>query len=302
MEIKWLEDFIALADHGSLSKASDARFVSQPAFGRRIKALENWLGVSLIDRDQYPTTLTAGGLQFVDQARAWVAEFYAVRDRMRSDSTGDDSLSIVTQHSLSLTYLPRWLQSMRSVIGSRLVRIEPYNLHDCIDAVLAGRGDFLLCYYAPEIFPQLEQGSLISQQIGSDRLIPVSLADPRGKPVFDPNRLNEFAVVNYPSETFFGKLIERQGLLSESQNARYKVAFENALVEGVKGLVLTGAGIGWLPETVVAEDLRNGRIVLLSDSLPSLDLRIMLYRRPDLRITTALEIWNSADLLGRPAV
>ncbi|MCT7654667.1 LysR family transcriptional regulator [Oceanimonas sp. NS1] len=44
MELKWLKDFVALNEHGSFSKAAEARFVTQPAFSRRIRSLENWLG------------------------------------------------------------------------------------------------------------------------------------------------------------------------------------------------------------------------------------------------------------------
>ena len=40
MELKWLEDFVALAENGSFSKAAKARYVTQPAFSRRIRALE----------------------------------------------------------------------------------------------------------------------------------------------------------------------------------------------------------------------------------------------------------------------
>jgi LysR family transcriptional regulator, hypochlorite-specific transcription factor HypT len=36
MQTKWLEDFIALAQTRSLARAAEARFVTQPAYGRRI--------------------------------------------------------------------------------------------------------------------------------------------------------------------------------------------------------------------------------------------------------------------------
>ncbi len=61
MELKWLEDFVCLANIGSFWKASEQRHVSQPAFSRRIRALEDWLGVTLIDRSSYPVTLTRTG-------------------------------------------------------------------------------------------------------------------------------------------------------------------------------------------------------------------------------------------------
>ncbi|NWM05812.1 LysR family transcriptional regulator, partial [Klebsiella quasipneumoniae] len=47
MEIKWLEDFLALANTLNFSKAADERHVTQSAFSRRIKQLEAWLGTTL---------------------------------------------------------------------------------------------------------------------------------------------------------------------------------------------------------------------------------------------------------------
>ena len=49
MELKWLDDYLALIETGSFSAAAEKRHVSQPAFSRRIQQLEEWLGVTLSD-------------------------------------------------------------------------------------------------------------------------------------------------------------------------------------------------------------------------------------------------------------
>jgi DNA-binding transcriptional LysR family regulator len=56
MELKWLEDFASLARTGSFSRSAEERHVTQPAFSRRIQALETWLGVALIDRSTAPSS------------------------------------------------------------------------------------------------------------------------------------------------------------------------------------------------------------------------------------------------------
>ena len=40
MQIKWLEDFLMLAQERSFTRAAELRHVTHPAFGRRIRALE----------------------------------------------------------------------------------------------------------------------------------------------------------------------------------------------------------------------------------------------------------------------
>ncbi|MGH8376765.1 MAG: LysR family transcriptional regulator, partial [Pseudomonas sp.] len=46
LESKWLEDFSALAATRSFSQAAERRFVTQPAFSRRIRSLEAALGLT----------------------------------------------------------------------------------------------------------------------------------------------------------------------------------------------------------------------------------------------------------------
>ena len=55
MDTKWLEDFVSLAETRSFSRSAQLRHVTQPAFSRRIQALEAWAGTDLVDRSSYPT-------------------------------------------------------------------------------------------------------------------------------------------------------------------------------------------------------------------------------------------------------
>ena len=63
LETKWLEDFVALAATRSFSQAAQRRFVTQPAFSRRIRSLEEALGLQLINRSRTPIELTEAGCQ-----------------------------------------------------------------------------------------------------------------------------------------------------------------------------------------------------------------------------------------------
>src|SRR3546814_9730261 len=64
MNLSWLEDFLALAASGNFSRAAQERHMTQPAFSRRIRALEDWLGVALFDRATHPVALTETGEWF----------------------------------------------------------------------------------------------------------------------------------------------------------------------------------------------------------------------------------------------
>lgn len=65
LDLEWLEDFLALAETANFSRAAEARSTAQPAFSRHIKALEDWVGVALVDRRAHPAALTEAGKRFL---------------------------------------------------------------------------------------------------------------------------------------------------------------------------------------------------------------------------------------------
>uniref|UniRef100_UPI00301D902F LysR family transcriptional regulator n=4 Tax=Enterobacteriaceae TaxID=543 RepID=UPI00301D902F len=64
IETKWLYDFLTLEACRHFSQAAEERNLSQPAFSRRIKALESAVGVLLFDRTTSPLQLTEEGKLF----------------------------------------------------------------------------------------------------------------------------------------------------------------------------------------------------------------------------------------------
>lgn len=69
MDVKWLDDFLVLADCRSFTAASRLRNTSQSGLSRRIQSLEQWAGVRLVDREAHPLQLTEAGLRFLPVAR-----------------------------------------------------------------------------------------------------------------------------------------------------------------------------------------------------------------------------------------
>ena len=94
MDTKWIEDFLALAEHGSFTKAAESRFVTQPAFSRRIRSLENWLGVKLVDRSTFPTKLTTIGLEMIAPMSENLQNIYDMRSRFQEKSNLQNMLRL----------------------------------------------------------------------------------------------------------------------------------------------------------------------------------------------------------------
>ncbi len=69
MEWREIQNFVVVAETGSISKAAERLFISQPALSRQIRALEGKLGFPLFNREARGIELTEAGEQFLVEAR-----------------------------------------------------------------------------------------------------------------------------------------------------------------------------------------------------------------------------------------
>ncbi|ASJ76227.1 LysR family transcriptional regulator [Granulosicoccus antarcticus] len=292
MELKWLDDYIALIELGSFSKAAEARFVTQPAFSRRIRSLESWLGVSLVDRNQHPTALTPAGQAFAEQARLLSGQILAVRRQMQDISAARAQLVIISQQALAVSFFPSWMQTLQALSGGALIKVETGHLQENIQSFLAGDGDFLLCYSSAEISAQLHRDDVESLQVGVDQFVPVTALNPQGQPRYGHSSDEPLKLVAHPAESFFGDILQRDCLPHLNQDQPIEIACENALSEALKALVLQGYGMAWLPLSLIRRELDNADLQLLSEEFPRVDLSIRLYRLRQPRSQSAGRFWQ----------
>ena len=69
MNLRWLEDFLAVCETRSFTDAARSRFLTRSALSKHMQALEVWLGVgALLDRSTSPVGVTYAGLAFKETA------------------------------------------------------------------------------------------------------------------------------------------------------------------------------------------------------------------------------------------
>lgn len=174
VELKWLEDFVTLADTSSFSRAADLRNVTQPAFSRRIKQLESWLGATLISRATMPAELTPAGRNFLPVAQEAIRTFYAAREALRP-SHEPGLIRFAALHTLTVTFFPRWLKTLEGAGGAFSTSLIPDRggIEANLDALVGDEADFFLTYAHPEVPFHLDRGQFASLTVGRDRLVPL---------------------------------------------------------------------------------------------------------------------------------
>lgn len=292
MELKWLKDFVALGEYGSFSKAAEKRYVTQPAFSRRIRALENWLGSDLVDREQYPLKFTPEGELFIDHAKQLITQIYTSRSQVRNVSALQLQLVVLSQHSLAVSFFPRWIKTLEALAGGALVRMRAGNLHDAAEKFLSGAGDFLLCYASDDVSDTLQRMDVECLPVGRDALLPVSAVNSEGAILHDAvDDEGSLKILRYPPDAFLGRMIEHN-CLSQMDGRRIQPVYESALAEGLKALVLQGYGAAWLPKSLMSHELERGALKRLSRQVPSVELQIVLYRIKPSRSAAAEQFWH----------
>ena len=93
-ELIQLEQLVAIADFGTVSKASEQLHISQPALSRAIQHLEDELGVTLFDRHKNKIILNENGKLAVEYARKILDEASFMTERLRSFAMNQHVLSL----------------------------------------------------------------------------------------------------------------------------------------------------------------------------------------------------------------
>ncbi|RQS05013.1 LysR substrate-binding domain-containing protein, partial [Burkholderia sp. Bp8998] len=81
----------------------------------------------------------------------------------------------------------------------------------------------------------------------------------------------------YSSGAFLGNVVEML-LLNASESYALHRCFETHMSEALKGMVMAGHGIGWLPESCMTKELIDGSLVRAGGVCWGTELEVRLYR------------------------
>ncbi len=114
MDLNWLRDFECLARTLNFTRAANERNITQSAFSRRIKALESWVGLPLVNRATYPIQLTEAGVQLLPIAIAAISQLSETRQTIREADRGDSRfIRISALHTISVSFLASRIENMQ---------------------------------------------------------------------------------------------------------------------------------------------------------------------------------------------
>ncbi len=296
MQLRWLEDFVELARTRSFTRAAENRFVTHPAFGRRIRALEEWVGTRLVERSK-PLELTAAGTVFLDAATNALDILHGARTQLQDAApTLENNLKIATGRTLAATFFPDWYDETVSRIGFFTATLSTSGAEEAILRLAAGEVDLLIVYSSAHTRLLIDQERFDWLSVAREVLVPVSALDAKGRARYrlaaGPSPIPWLAF----ARTLTLRAVLARHLAEMPNRPTLKPVYQADSYEAILAMARRGAGIAWLPQRLVADDVARGTLAIVGGKDWQIGFDIALYRRRHQPHSVLDAIWQSTRL------
>ncbi len=299
MRLEWLEDILAVAETGSFSEAAERRRLTQSAFSRRIRHIEDYVGVRLFDRAHKPVQLRPTTEDQRDQiARLAGSLRQLAEDLRRGDRRSRNRIVIVSQHALTAAFTPGLIRAVQAREPDAYIRLRSANLDDCFAQLLSRQADIAIVYRVQGQEHPIEADYIETTTLGVDRLIPVC-APALSQRLRSVIAMGELPIIAYPPEVFLGQVLERVLLPQLDPALSVVQQVETALTLAAVELAVEELGVAWVPASLSDRYLTSRTLTDLSSTLPACDLIVTAVRLAGASERAEHAIWN---LLGAPPV
>ena len=256
--IELMQTFVRIVEAGSMTAAARQLGTTQPTISRRLKMLEQYLGLNLIKRTTHSMTLTADGERCYERLKDLLQTWGAVESDLRGAKDEPHGiLRVLAPHAFGQDHL---IEPLASYLASYPNMSVEWNLHD--DRSLHDFiGEGIDC--AIQV-GHLRDQNLVATQIGEiSRIIVASpaLFKHRALPQ-TPQELTSLPWISLT--TFYQSDIELQNQVT---GATAHISFNPRLrtdnLYAMKNAVMRGVGIGVGSTWVMVDDLAAGKLINL---------------------------------------
>lgn len=311
MEAKWLDDFIALADTRSFTRAAEICYSSQSALSRRIQALERWVEAPLIDRDAYPLQLTEAGQRFHAVAIGLRGSVEAARQiGRRSAAANVEPVRVLMQPDLNPSVLANMLSLADEGATPLRTRIHALPLEESFARLCDAEADLLVLQQhakLPVIVDPLRFQSLV---VGRDTLALYCSAElqQRAGIAAPGSKQAPLPFLEYTPSAYLAQVVAMT--LNDDRNPlQVRCVCEADSAMSILAMVRAGHGAGFLPGSWVADEVKRGTIVSLGLRWQSeLEIRLVREHAPVRRAASyhrkhALEgLWTRLEMMSDTSV
>ena len=284
----------AIASEKSFTRAADILFVSQPSLSKQIKALENRLNISLINRENNTVSLTEAGKLFLDYAERILA--------LCEESCRALNLTVGASQTIGTYLMPRVLAlfaqnypQMNIKVQVDSTRIIAKNVMDKeIDIAVVGGN-----------VPEELQKNLEIEDFVNDELI---LIIPKSHPFALRKKINKedlyhlnFITLN--SNSTIRKLIDNILIQNNIRTKQFHIIMQLNSIEAIKTAVSLGLGAAFISSSAIEKEIELETIEIVTIENIKITRTLSIITNPDCYQSKAVdffynELWalkNASD-------
>lgn len=287
---------LELTSTGNFRIAAEQRNVSQPAFSRRIQALEAWDGTTLVDRSSQPASLTEAGETFAVVARGIVNTAYQSReDIVANISRESEKIRFSTLSTLAQFFMPVWLKKLQPFIGTDqfVVRTDFGSIAQYLAGLEENLVDLFVCYEDPVSGFGADAAKFASLKLGQEVLVPVVAPGANGAPLWwlPDRQTGPIPYLHTASNLSLWPI--NQHIEKHYGELTFTTVYEASIATAMKAMAIEGYGVAWIPRSIVADDLANGCLVRAAGASDDIPVDIKIYRCTALKDTKVDAFWQA---------
>ena len=145
MNFTHLEYAVTVAKHGSISRAAQALFISQPYLSSTIKKLEEELGFTIFNRTQKGITLTETGQAFISSACRILLELHKINEL--SSAHSGIPLKVASYYSTFVTKM--FLNFIQNSLHLDSDGLNEMGVRNIFQSILSGENSLGIFFYSP---------------------------------------------------------------------------------------------------------------------------------------------------------
>ncbi len=274
MDFDLLEDFLAVIEHGSILAAAEATGTSQPTLSRKIRDLEDSLGVLLFNRTSRGVSLTVYGTAFQEHANKLLQDHQSALEGLSALKHGTQGHARIGLAPALSGYLPIALNKLQQERPEATFEVLEGTYDTLVQRILKREIDGGLTMLPPDESVE----ALAVRSIGSEPVVIVADAKhPLGSvSTVDIRSLTDesWILMNRPRSIIdsFYQLAGAKGLTTP------KVSIETSSLDFLKSMVKHSTLLTALPKGAVHAELSDGTLVALPvDDMPRVET-VFLHR------------------------
>ena len=261
--------FYTVAKCGSLTKAAEELYISQPAVSQAIKQLESQLGGKLFNRVSRGMELTeTGGVQMLAIVEQALKMLDSAEDRfkaIRNIATGN--LRISASDTNITHFLMRYIKKYHELYPNVTISLKNSTSKETIELIKQNKADVGLIN-----LPVYDKDILLTGQTGE--VEDIFVACDKYENLFDKTielkDIPDYPVLMLDNSTTTSKEIYN---FLESLNINVVPEFEVSSVEMLVEMAKNGLGIACIPRRYILDELKRGELHEIKTT-PKLPLRM----------------------------